>query len=157
MSLCRCESMAAYESFGDVVMFDRTYLNNRYGMPFTPFIGVNYHGQSVLFGWALLSNEDADSFVWLFESSLACTSSRSPKDIVSNQCKAMKKAIEIVFPDARHWWCQWHITKRLPGKLSSILGKKQLNFCTDCGIRLFNWKWIWRHVGKDADKVWSIR
>jgi hypothetical protein len=27
-------------------------------MPFAPFVGVNHHGQSMLLGCALLSNED---------------------------------------------------------------------------------------------------
>jgi hypothetical protein len=36
-------SRASYESFGDVVTFDTTYLTNKYGMPFASFIGVNHH------------------------------------------------------------------------------------------------------------------
>ncbi|KAL9681833.1 hypothetical protein QQ045_013622 [Rhodiola kirilowii] len=43
-------SRAAYKDFGDVVSFDTTYVSNRYKMPFAPFIGVNNHGQSILFG-----------------------------------------------------------------------------------------------------------
>lgn len=39
-----------YESFGDVVTFDTTYLPNKYGMPFARFVGVNHHGQSILLG-----------------------------------------------------------------------------------------------------------
>ncbi|KAL7237746.1 hypothetical protein ACSBR2_003950 [Camellia fascicularis] len=34
-------SRAAFKEFGDVVTFDMTYLQNKYDMPFTPFIGVN--------------------------------------------------------------------------------------------------------------------
>jgi hypothetical protein len=51
-------SRAAYEYFGQVVTFDTTYLTNKYDMPFAPFVGVNHHGQSMLLGCALLSNED---------------------------------------------------------------------------------------------------
>ncbi|CAM8984665.1 unnamed protein product [Rhodiola kirilowii] len=47
-------SRAAYKDFGDVVSFDTTYVSNRYKMSFAPFIGVNNHGQSILFGCALL-------------------------------------------------------------------------------------------------------
>ncbi|XP_041001654.1 protein FAR1-RELATED SEQUENCE 5-like [Juglans microcarpa x Juglans regia] len=43
-------SRASYKYFGDVVTFDTTYLTNRYGMPFAPFVGVNHHGQSILLG-----------------------------------------------------------------------------------------------------------
>ncbi|XP_042983409.1 protein FAR1-RELATED SEQUENCE 5-like [Carya illinoinensis] len=56
-------SRAAYQYFGDVVTFDTTYLTNRYGMPFAPFVGVNHHGQSILLGAGLISSEDTETFV----------------------------------------------------------------------------------------------
>ncbi|XP_042980212.1 protein FAR1-RELATED SEQUENCE 5-like [Carya illinoinensis] len=59
-------SRAAYKYFGDVVTFDTTYLTNRYGMPFAPFVGVNHHGQSILLGAGLISSEDTETFTWLF-------------------------------------------------------------------------------------------
>ncbi|KAI9182833.1 hypothetical protein LWI28_029270 [Acer negundo] len=59
-------SKAAYQYFGDVVTFDTTYLTNRYGMPFVPFVGVNHHGQSILLRVGLISSEDTKTFVWLF-------------------------------------------------------------------------------------------
>ena len=37
--------------------------------------------------------------------------------IVTDQCKAMQNAIEIVFPNTRQCWCLWHIMKKLPEKL----------------------------------------
>ncbi|KAG6731001.1 hypothetical protein I3842_01G108300 [Carya illinoinensis] len=54
-------SRAAYKYFGDAVTFDTTYLTNRYGMPFAPFVGVNHHGQSILLGAGLISNEDIET------------------------------------------------------------------------------------------------
>lgn len=59
-------SRATYESFSDVVSFDTTYLTNRYKMPFAPFVGVNHHGLSILLGYALLSCETIDLYIWLF-------------------------------------------------------------------------------------------
>nr|KAJ0194647.1 hypothetical protein LSAT_V11C700365420 [Lactuca sativa] len=56
-----------FTKFGDVVVFDVTYMTNKFKMPFAPFTGVNHHGQSVLFGGALLENEKEETFVWLFE------------------------------------------------------------------------------------------
>jgi hypothetical protein len=32
------------EAYHDCVLFDSTYLTNKYNMPFAPFIGVNRHG-----------------------------------------------------------------------------------------------------------------
>ena len=64
---------ATCEYFGDVIIFDTTYLNS-YKIPFAPFVGVNHHGQSILLGCGLISNENVDTFVWLFESLTKCSS-----------------------------------------------------------------------------------
>jgi zinc finger SWIM domain-containing protein 3 len=59
-------SRAAYKSFHDVIIFDTTYLTNKYDMPFAHFIGINHHGESIILGCGLLSGEDTDSFIWVF-------------------------------------------------------------------------------------------
>ncbi|KAF5477465.1 hypothetical protein F2P56_004102, partial [Juglans regia] len=112
-------SRAAYEYFGDVVTFDTTYLTNRYGMPFAPFVSVNHHGQSILLGAGLLSSEDTHTFIWLFRMWLSCMNGRAPKAIITDQDRAMKNAIAIVFPKTRHRYCLWHIMRKLPEKLGS--------------------------------------
>ncbi|XP_052723829.1 protein FAR1-RELATED SEQUENCE 5-like [Vigna angularis] len=119
-------SRAACEYFGDVISFDTTYLTNKYDMPFAPFVGVNHHGQSILLGCGLLCSEDTNSFVWLFNSWLRCMSNRPPEGIVTDQCKAMKKAISLVFPNTRHRWCLWHIMKKIPEKLQSYAAYKDI-------------------------------
>ncbi|XP_042952303.1 protein FAR1-RELATED SEQUENCE 5-like [Carya illinoinensis] len=112
-------SRAAYQYFGDVVTFDTTYLTNRYGMPFAPFVGVNHHGQSILLGAGLISSEDTETFVWLFETWLQCMDGIAPKAIITDQDRAMKNAIALVFPNTRHRFCLWHILKKVPEKLGS--------------------------------------
>jgi hypothetical protein len=44
------KSRVTYEFFGDAIMFDTTYLTNRYDMLFVHFVCVNHHGQSILWG-----------------------------------------------------------------------------------------------------------
>ncbi|XP_042952122.1 protein FAR1-RELATED SEQUENCE 5-like [Carya illinoinensis] len=117
-------SRAAYEDFGDVVTFDTTNLTNRYGMPFAPFVGVNHHGQSILLGAGLISCEDTATFVWLFKTWLQCTDGIAPRAIITDQDRAMKNAIAIVFPQSRHRFCLWHILKKVPEKLSSYSAYK---------------------------------
>ncbi|XP_042959490.1 protein FAR1-RELATED SEQUENCE 5-like [Carya illinoinensis] len=112
-------SRAAYQYFGDVVTFDTTYLTNRYGMPFAPFVGVNHHRQSILLGAGLISSEDTETFVWLFRTWLQCMDGIAPKAIITDQDRAMKNAISIVFPESRHRFCLWHILKKVPEKLGS--------------------------------------
>ena len=122
-------SREAFKEFGDVVTFDTTYLVNKYNMPFAPFVGVNHHGQSILLGCGLISGEDTDTFRWLFESWLTCMSGVPPSAIITDQDKAMKKAIQIVFPKARHRWCLWHILKKLPEKFKGYREYKSIKFC----------------------------
>ena len=71
-------SRVTCEYFGDVITFDTIYLINPYKMSFAPFVGVN-HGQSVLLWCGLISNENVDTFIWLFESWMKCMSGRAPK------------------------------------------------------------------------------
>ncbi|XP_035547269.1 protein FAR-RED IMPAIRED RESPONSE 1-like [Juglans regia] len=111
-------SRVAYQYFSDVVTFDTTYLTNRYGMPFAPFVGVNHHGQSILLGAGLISSEDTETFVWLFQTWLKCMDGIAPKAIITDQDRAMKNAIAIGFPESRHRLCLWHILKKVPEKLS---------------------------------------
>ncbi|XP_022849342.1 protein FAR1-RELATED SEQUENCE 5-like [Olea europaea var. sylvestris] len=117
----RCRQ--AYKEFGDVVTFDTTYLTNKYDMPFASFVGVNHHGQSTLLGCGLLSNEDTNSFVWLFRSWLQCMHSVAPHGIITDQDRAMQNAIQIVFPNTNHRWCLWHILKKLPEKFGYYIDK----------------------------------
>ncbi|KAI3520364.1 hypothetical protein L1887_09749 [Cichorium endivia] len=104
-------SRDAYTKFGDVLVFDVTYMTNKFKMPFAPFVGVNHHGQSILFGGALLENEKEETFEWLFENFLKCMFSKYPKVIITDQDKAMGNAIKKVFPYTRHRFCAWHIKK----------------------------------------------
>ena len=112
-----------------MVTFDTTYLVNKYNMPFAPFVGVNHHGQSILLGCGLILGEDTNTFRWLFESWLTCMSGVPPSAIITDQDKAMKKAIHIVFPKARHRWCLWHILKKMPEKFKGYREYKSIKFC----------------------------
>ncbi|XP_022897719.1 protein FAR1-RELATED SEQUENCE 5-like [Olea europaea var. sylvestris] len=117
----RCRQ--AYKEFRDIVTFDTTYLTNKYDMPFAPFVDVNHHGQSTLFGCGLLSNENTDTFVWLFMTWLKCMHSQAPHGIITDQDRATQNAIQIVFPDTKHRWCLWHILKKLPEKFGYHVDK----------------------------------
>ncbi|KAJ0972994.1 hypothetical protein J5N97_020953 [Dioscorea zingiberensis] len=120
----RC--IAAYEAFGDVISFDTTYLTNKYDMPFAPFVGVNHHGQSILFGCGLLSKEDTKTYIWLFKTWLECMSGKAPKAIITDQCMAIQGAIKTVFPNSHHRLCLWHIMKKVPEKLGGFTQYKAI-------------------------------
>ncbi|KAH7659854.1 FHY3/FAR1 family protein [Dioscorea alata] len=113
-------SIAANEAFGDVISFDTTYLTNKYDMPFAPFVGVNHHGQTVLFGCGLLSKKDTETYVWLFKTWLECMSGKAPKAIITDQCMAIQGAVRLVFPNSHHRLFLWHIMKKVPEKLGGL-------------------------------------
>ncbi|XP_076956854.1 protein FAR1-RELATED SEQUENCE 5-like [Bidens hawaiensis] len=104
-------SRDSYIKFRDVVVFDVTYMTNKFKMPFAPFVGVNHHGQSILFGGALLENEKQDTFEWLFQTFIKCMFDKHPLAIITDQDKAICNAIKTAFPNTQHRYCSWHIKK----------------------------------------------
>ncbi|XP_041011363.1 protein FAR1-RELATED SEQUENCE 5-like [Juglans microcarpa x Juglans regia] len=116
-------STTAYQYFGDVVTFDATYLTNRYKMPFVPFIGVNHHHQSVIFGCALLINEIAESYTWLLKTWLEEMLGRAPSTILTDDDKSMAKAIVKVLPNTTHKLCLWHILQKVPEHLAHVYNR----------------------------------
>ncbi|KAK2398947.1 protein FAR-RED IMPAIRED RESPONSE [Trifolium repens] len=122
-----------YQEFGDVISFDTTYITNKYKMPFAPFIGVNNHFQSRLLGCALLANESSETFIWLMKTWLRAMGGKPPNAIITDQDRAMKVAIEEVFPNTRHRFCLWHILRKVPEKLSHVIRKNDDDF-----MRYFN-------------------
>nr|GEX24426.1 hypothetical protein [Tanacetum cinerariifolium] len=104
-------SRDAYIKFGDVLVFDVTYMTNKLKFPFSPFVGANHHGQSILFGGALLENEKEETFELLFKEFKKCMFDKHPTAIITDQDKAMGNAILKVFPNTRHRYCTWHINK----------------------------------------------
>ncbi|KAL2932665.1 Protein FAR1-RELATED SEQUENCE 5 [Bienertia sinuspersici] len=104
-----------HKDFGDIITFNTTYR-----MSFAPFIGVSHHGKSIVFAAMLLSHEDTETFVWLFNQWLKCMGN-PPKGILTDQCKAIGKAVETVFVGVPHRLCLWNILQNAsknPGKLS---------------------------------------
>ncbi|KAK1356703.1 hypothetical protein POM88_049959 [Heracleum sosnowskyi] len=101
------------------VSFDATYRTNRYNMVFVPLIGIDNHWKSVIFAGALLESESSENFTWYCESYKKIFG-KDPKCIITDQCAAMKIAIENCFPLVKHWLCMWHIMKKLPAGLGTL-------------------------------------
>lgn len=113
-------SKAAYESFGDVVLFDNTYLSNKYEMPLVTFVGANHHGQPLLFGCGLLSGNDIESYIWMFRAWLKHMRGHAPNAIITDECRTIQAAIAELFPHSHHRLCLWHIMRKLPEYLGAL-------------------------------------
>lgn len=121
-------SRIAYNCFSDVISFDTTYQVNQYKMPFAPFIGVNHHRQSVLFGCALLADETESTFIWLFTTWLEAMSGRQPGLIMTDYDSAISRAVESVFPKSRHRYCKRHILSKMPKAIGHVFSSLPKTF-----------------------------
>ncbi|XP_020525867.1 protein FAR1-RELATED SEQUENCE 5-like [Amborella trichopoda] len=131
-----------YQFFDDVVVFDTTYLTNKYRMPFVPLTGVNHHHQSMLFGCNLLVDEIEESFVWLFKKWLQAMSGHHPTSIITDQDLATGAAIRRVFANTYHHLFLWHILKKVPEKLSHVYAEYGKSFSDDFHKCIHNFETI---------------
>ncbi|XP_026666304.2 protein FAR1-RELATED SEQUENCE 4-like [Phoenix dactylifera] len=114
------KSMIDYHYFGDVVCFDTTYKANNSGRPFSLFIGVNHHKQTVIFGAAFLYDETVESFKWLFETFKTAMSGKQPKTILTDRCAAIRDAIGAVWPGTTQHCCVWQIYQHAMKHLAHV-------------------------------------
>ncbi|KAJ3672365.1 hypothetical protein LUZ60_007086 [Juncus effusus] len=113
-------SLLDYDCFGDVICFDSTYKTNEYGRPFAPFVGVNHHKQTVVFGAGLLYDEKISSFEWLFQTFMHAVGGKAPRVILTDQDAAMSRAIANVWPNTTHRLCVWHMYQNAAKHLSHV-------------------------------------
>lgn len=143
-----------YKNFSDVVFFDMNYVRQKYKIPFVPIFGVNHHFQFILFGCALIGDETASSFLWLMRTWLRAMNGQAPIVVITDDDKAMKNAISVVFPETRHCFCLWHVLEKIPQNLSHTVTRFE-NFRTKfkkCVLQCwtdeeFENRW-WKLVGK---------
>ncbi|XP_074303030.1 protein FAR-RED IMPAIRED RESPONSE 1-like [Silene latifolia] len=92
-------------------------------MVFTPFTGIDDHKKSITFGCAFLTHEDDDSFIWAFQQFLKSMSGKEPNYIITDQDKGILNTAQVVFKNARHCFCMWHIMKNVIDKIGSKIFK----------------------------------
>lgn len=59
---CDGGARADYVVFGDILAFDATYRTNTYRKPFVVLLGINHHRRTIVFGFALLSDETKHTY-----------------------------------------------------------------------------------------------
>ncbi|XP_024964420.1 protein FAR1-RELATED SEQUENCE 5-like [Cynara cardunculus var. scolymus] len=111
-----------YKEFVDVISFDGMFRTNKHAMIFMPFLAVDNHKASVVVGSALISGETIENFTWVSKAFLKCHE-KQPIFVITDQCSAMKQAIPMVFTEAKHRLCMWHIMKNVPSKVSVALNQ----------------------------------
>jgi zinc finger SWIM domain-containing protein 3 len=117
-----------YGYFGDVVSLDTTYCTNGANRPLALFSGFNHHRGTIIFGCALLYDETAESFKWLFETFLHAHGNKKPQTLFTDQDRAMAKALAEVMPETRHGLCTWHLMQNGLKNLGPKLLKRGTHF-----------------------------
>ncbi|XP_034707042.1 protein FAR1-RELATED SEQUENCE 5-like [Vitis riparia] len=100
-----------YACFGDVLAFDTTYKTNAFKKPLVVLVSVNHHHQTVVFGCALLIDESVGTYEWVLKTFLDAMMNKKPISVVTDEDKAMRKAIKKVLPDTCHRLCSWHLQR----------------------------------------------
>ncbi|XP_045812312.1 protein FAR1-RELATED SEQUENCE 5-like [Trifolium pratense] len=108
-----------YSLFGDVISFDTTYRTNNQYRPLAAFLGFDNHRKSVLFGAALLYDETAATFDWLFTTFLKCMSNKKPQTIYTDQATALLKSVPNIFQGVFHGLCSWHMSENAKKNLGT--------------------------------------
>ena len=85
-------------------------------MIFVSFIGVNNHGQPIIFGCPFLSDETTYSFVWLSKQFQKNMHGGPPNMIITDQDLTMIIAIAETLPNTFHRYCIWHILNKFSKK-----------------------------------------
>ncbi|XP_071678269.1 protein FAR1-RELATED SEQUENCE 5-like [Lolium perenne] len=119
MFWCDSQSRRDYQDYGDVLVFDSTYKMNKYKMPFVPFVGLNNHRRTTVFGCAILSSENEQTYVWLLKTFLKAMCQQKPKAVITDADAAMIAAIGEVFSGVPHRICSFHIEKNMEMHLSN--------------------------------------
>ena len=96
---CDTQCLLDYAAFGDVVVFDSTYKTNQYNLPLVPFVGVNHHKHTILFGCGIISHENKNSYKWLLRTFFEANIQKHPISVITDGDLAMQRAIRIVWPN----------------------------------------------------------
>ncbi|XLR43818.1 protein FAR1-RELATED SEQUENCE 5-like [Arachis hypogaea] len=137
------KSRVDFEVFGDVMAFDATYKKNKYKFPLVVFSGVNHHLQTIVFGSAIVADEGEGTYIWLLQRFVEAMNGKRPNAVITDGAKAMKLAIEKVFPDAHHRLCGWHLLRNATSNVSNPKFTQQFRKCMlgDYEIDEFEERW----------------
>ncbi|KAF7841405.1 protein FAR1-RELATED SEQUENCE 5-like [Senna tora] len=127
-----------YSYFGDVVSLDTTYCINNAHRPLAIFSGFNHFRGVVIFGAALLYDETASSFKWLFKTFLEANLQKKPQTIFTDQDQAMAKALHEVMPEVCHGLCTWHLMQNGIKHLGNLM-KNGSHFLKDFKTCMFGY------------------
>ncbi|CAO2842411.1 unnamed protein product [Amaranthus hypochondriacus] len=128
------DSLILYSMFGDVVLFDTTYRSITYGMTFGAWLGINNHGNVILFGCVLLHEESSSSFSWAIQTFLQFVDGKCPQTILTDIDTGLQESIRSELPSTKHIISVWYILPKLSGWFSLLLGSSFADFRSEFDV-----------------------
>ncbi|KAJ3453831.1 hypothetical protein MRS44_018463 [Fusarium solani] len=111
-----------WKRFPEVLGLDNTCKTNRFKMPFFQVTGISDQRSVVNFAFGLIDNEKEDAYLWLCRQLDACRRDLhlpAPSVIITDKEKALKNALNQVFPTTQQQLCVWHINANVRAKIRS--------------------------------------
>lgn len=142
------QSLYDYECFGDVISVDTTYKTNRYNLSCAPFVGINHHSTSIMFGVGFLSDELSETFEWLMGVFLESMNGKHPKVVFSDQQRALMNGIDRIFPNSTHRLCQWHVNNNAMKHFGSLNRNEEF-------MKLWYRCMNWAETEDDFENIWA--
>lgn len=120
----------------------------------------------MVLGCVLAADWSKPTFTWLMKTWLRAMGGKAPKVIITDQDKALKLAIEEVFPNTRHCFALWHILEKIPETLAHVI-KRHENFLAKFNKCIFKswsdeqfdmrwWKMVTRFELHDDEWIQSL-
>ncbi|TVU07338.1 hypothetical protein EJB05_47388, partial [Eragrostis curvula] len=113
-----------YALYGDYIYLDIAYSTVENNMPFVPLIGINGHGKTTAFGWALLEDAKEETISWLFRTFLDVMDGKKPSIIMTHNDSAVQKSVAEAFPSVFHRFSMWHVIRQTAAEFGGFMANK---------------------------------
>lgn len=117
-------SLDLWRAFPRVLIMDCTYKTNR--LPLLEIVGVTSTDMTFSVAFAYLGCEREDNYIWVLNILRSIMDeSALPEVFVTDKELDLMKAIDRVFPTARHLLCRWHISRNVMAKCKKVFETKE--------------------------------
>jgi zinc finger SWIM domain-containing protein 3 len=90
-----------------------------------PFVGLNHHRSTVIFGCGIISHETSEAYEWMLQNFSKAMANKHPISVITDGDLAMQRAIKVVWSDTVHKLCVWHIQENIVRHLSDDAVKEE--------------------------------
>ena len=108
----------------DVPIHDYTYNLDDLGYKLGVFNGISKEGITIPVGQCFVIDEESGSYEWQFKSWLGAHDDVSPMLVITDSDPALATVVVVVFPDAVHMWCLWHMLQNIFKNCRGSIGAK---------------------------------